>query len=251
MLIQEPFNYSPKNVNRTLHIYLPNDYEFSQERYPVMYFFDGHNLFRDSDATYGKCWGLETFLDRWSKKMIVVGIECGHQGRERLDEYCPYELTGGQLGTIHGMGEQTMDWIVQKVKPWVDSHFRTYDFREATGIAGSSMGGLMAIYAAGKYNRWFSKAACLSSAIRLCRKQLLADIGDVDPDTRVYLSWGTEETGGKRVGFYSPAALANREVAEAFWKKKAQATLYCQDGGRHCEADWEKQVPQFMEYLWF
>ena len=64
-------------------------------------------------------------------------------------------------------------------------------------------------------------------------------------------SWGTEETGGKRVGFYSPAALANREVAEAFWKKKAQATLYCQDGGRHCEADWEKQVPQFMEYLWF
>ena len=185
MLIQEPFNYSPKNANRTLHIYLPNDYDFSQERYPVMYFFDGHNLFRDSDATYGKCWGLETFLDRWSKKMIVVGIECGHQGRERLDEYCPYELTGGQLEPIHGMGEQTMDWIVQEVKPWVDGRFRTYDFREATGIAGSSMGGLMAIYAAGKYNRWFSKAACLSSAIRLCRKQLLADIGDVDPDTRV------------------------------------------------------------------
>ena len=50
MLIQEPFNYSPKNANRTLHIYLPNDYDFSQERYPVMYFFDGHNLFRDSDA---------------------------------------------------------------------------------------------------------------------------------------------------------------------------------------------------------
>ena len=62
MLIQEPFNYSPKNANRTLHIYLPNDCDFSQERYPVMYFFDGHNLFRDSDATYGKCWGLEAFL---------------------------------------------------------------------------------------------------------------------------------------------------------------------------------------------
>ena len=87
MVIKQPFNYSPKNQNRTLHIYLPNDYDASAERYPVMYFFDGHNLFRDSDATYGKCWGLEAFLDGWQKKMIVVGMECGHEGRERLDEY--------------------------------------------------------------------------------------------------------------------------------------------------------------------
>lgn len=251
MVIRQQFNYSPKNVNRTLHIYLPNDYYSSDEKYPVMYFFDGHNLFRDSDATYGKCWGLETFLDQWPKKMIVVGMECGHEGRERLDEYCPYDSRGGFLGEIHGMGELTMDWIVNEVKPWVDGSFRTWPCRAATGIAGSSMGGLMAIYGVGKYNKWFSKAACLSSAIRVCRKQLLSDIGDVDPDTRVYLSWGTEESGGKRVGRISPAALANREVAEVFWKKNAQATLYCQEGGHHCEADWEKQVPQFMEYLWF
>ena len=251
MVIQQQFNYSPKNVNRTLHIYLPNDYDSSDEKYPVMYFFDGHNLFRDSDATYGKCWGLETFLDQWPKKMIVVGMECGHEGRERLDEYCPYDSHGGFLGEIHGMGEKTMDWIVNEVKPWVDASFRTWPCRAATGIAGSSMGGLMAIYGVGKYNKWFSKAACLSSAIRVCRKQLLSDISNVDPDTRVYLSWGTEESGGKRVGRISPAALANREVAEVFWKQHAQATLYCQEGGRHCEADWEKQVQQFMEYLWF
>ena len=249
MVIKQPFNYSPKNQNRTLHIYLPNDYDASAERYPVMYFFDGHNLFRDSDATYGKCWGLEAFLDGWQKKMIVVGMECGHEGRERLDEYCPYDVRGGSLGEIHGMGGKTMEWIVHEVKPWVDNAFRTYSFREATGIAGSSMGGLMSIYAAAKYNATFSKAACLSSAIRLCRKQLLSEIGAIDPDTRVYLSWGTEES--KMVGKMNPTAIANREIAEAFWKKHAMATLYCQEGGRHCEADWEKQVPQFMEYLWF
>lgn len=251
MIIQQKFCYTLKNVNRTLHIYLPNDYDQSQEKYPVMYFFDGHNLFRDGDATYGRCWGMETFLNGWQKKMIVVGIECGHEGTERLDEYCPYDCKGSTLGQIHGLGQQTMEWIVHEVKPWVDANFRTWPFREATGIGGSSMGGLMAIYAAGMYNQWFSKAACLSSAIRLCRKQLLGDIKSVDPDTRVYLSWGTEESGGKRVGPYSPAALANREVAEAFWKKGAMATLYCQEGGHHCEADWEKQIPQFMEYLWF
>ena len=130
MVIKQPFNYSPKNQNRTLHIYLPNDYDASAERYPVMYFFDGHNLFRDSDATYGKCWGLEAFLDGWQKKMIVVGMECGHEGRERLDEYCPYDVRGGSLGEIHGMGEKTMEWIVHEVKPWVDNAFRTYSFRE-------------------------------------------------------------------------------------------------------------------------
>ena len=53
------------------------------------------------------------------------------------------------------------------------------------------------------------------------------------------------------VGKMNATALANREIAEGFWKKHAMATLYCQEGGRHCEADWEKQVPGFMEYLWF
>ena len=159
MVIRQPFNYSPRNQNRNLHIYLPNNYDHSEERYPVMYFFDGHNLFRDSDATYGKCWGLEGFLDGWQKKMIVIGMECGHEGRERLDEYCPYDVRGGNMGQIHGMGKETMDWIVREVKPWVDGNFRTYPFREATGIAGSSMGGLMAIYGAARYNAYFSKAA--------------------------------------------------------------------------------------------
>ena len=249
MVLRQPFDYSPKHQNRTLHIYLPNDYEHSQERYPVMYFFDGHNLFRDSDATYGKCWGLETFLDHWSKRMIVVGMECGHQGRERLDEYCPWDVHGGSLGEIHGMGRETMRWLTTEVKPWVDAHYRTYPFREATGIAGSSMGGLMSIYGVAAYNDVFSKAACLSSVIRLCRRQLLGSIQNIHPDTRVYLSWGTEET--KKVGKFSPTAIANREIAEAFWKQGAMATIFCQEGGRHCEADWEKQIPGFMEYLWF
>ena len=75
--------------NRRLHIYLPDDYNESEERYPVMYMFDGHNLFYNSDATYGKSWGMKEFLDRWGKKIIVVGLECAHTGNDRLREYCP------------------------------------------------------------------------------------------------------------------------------------------------------------------
>ena len=65
MNIKRNCDYTPKGVNRPLHIYLPDSYNDSLERYPVMYFFDGHNLFFDWDATYGKSWGLKDFLDRW------------------------------------------------------------------------------------------------------------------------------------------------------------------------------------------
>ena len=65
MIEKRDFLYTPKGKNRPLHIYLPNDYYASDRRYPVMYFFDGHNLYRDRDATYGKSWGLETFLNSW------------------------------------------------------------------------------------------------------------------------------------------------------------------------------------------
>ena len=165
MIEKRGFLYSPKGKNRTLHIYLPRGYDSSGERYPVMYFFDGHNLYRDQDATYGKSWGLETFLDRWSKDMIVVGMECSHEGNARLDEYSPYTFPMGHWGMVHGMGNQTMDWIVNEVKPMIDREYRTYPGRQCTGIAGSSMGGLMSLYAAAAYNEVFSKAACLSSAI--------------------------------------------------------------------------------------
>ena len=94
MLIKRDMLFTPKNKNRPLHIWLPEGYDNSTDRYPVMYFFDGHNLFTDADATFGKCWGLLDFLQSWEKPLIVVGIECGHEGNERLYEYCPYHFRG-------------------------------------------------------------------------------------------------------------------------------------------------------------
>ena len=76
--------FTPAGKARRLHIYLPEGYGESGETYPVMYFFDGHNLFSNEDATYGKSWGLCEFLTGWEKKLIVVGVECSHEGASRL-----------------------------------------------------------------------------------------------------------------------------------------------------------------------
>ena len=186
MIIKRDFIYTPKGKNRPLHIYLPEGYFESEDRYPVMYFFDGHNLFFDEDATYGKSWGMKEFLDTWEKEMIVVGIECGHDGEERLSEYLPYTANKSTyFGQFEPTGDATMQWILSEVKPMIDLEYRTIPFRECTAIAGSSMGGLMALYAVTHYNRWFSKGGCVSSAVGFCMRPLMSDLrkSSISPDT--------------------------------------------------------------------
>ena len=187
--------------------------------------------------------------------MIVVGIECGHEGEERLSEYLPYPATGG-FSRFEPAGDAVMKWIVEEVKPVIDRDYRTMPFRECTAIGGSSMGGLMALYGAVRYNRWFSKAACISSAIGCYMEPLMEDLSKctVSPDTRVYLSWGTKEAYGiqnrNAEDRSSYTFQRNRRVGDKLWEKGAFVKLRCQVGGGHCEADWEKLVPEFMHYLW-
>ena len=260
MIIKETLYYDPAGEDRTVHIYLPDNYNTSTDRYPVMYFFDGHNLFNDSDATYGKSWGLKEFLDKWSKPMIVVGLECSHAGDHRLDEYCPYDaaLMGKHL---HGEGRETMDWIVGTLKPYIDGKYRTYAFREATGIGGSSMGGLMSLFAVTAYNSTFSKAACVSSTLFIVRDRLFDEIDHcrINPDTRVFLLTRNGYAGLQR---YSTAVWSgdtdfarllsqiNYDAQDLLSSKGALTQVFFQVGGGHCEADWEKQVPGFMTFLW-
>lgn len=257
MVIKRDFIYTPKGTNRPLHIHLPDAYYLSDERYPVMYFFDGHNLFYDSDATYGKSWGMADFMARWSKDMIIVGIECGHDGYERLSEYLPYPADrGSHFEKNKPLGKATMDWIVNEIKPMIDAQFRTIPFRECTGIGGSSMGGIMALYAGVHYNRWFSKAACISTAMGFCMGPLMADIrrSTISPDTRFFLSWGTHEAHGiddpHKEDTSSTTFHNNSAVCRTLGDKGALARTYCQVEGYHCEASWESQIPLFMDYLW-
>ena len=75
-------------------------------------------------------------------------------------------------------------------KPMIDQVYRTYPFRECTAVGGASMGGLMALYGAIKYNRWFSKAACISSAVGHCLEAIQEDFDtlEITSNTRLFLS---------------------------------------------------------------
>ena len=254
MLIKQDFYFHSLDAHRSLHIRIP---DFGEPPFPVMYFFDGHNLFRDEDATYGKSWGLDAFCASWDKPIIIVGVECAHEGNLRLSEYLPYGSRYGWLRNLEPLGQKTMNGIIHELKPYIDSAFPTIPFRECTGIGGSSMGGLMAAYALVHYNQYISKAACLSPSIGSVSGMLWHEMNEtpLSPDSRIYLSWGTNEGYG---GVKDPWAEDTsswlyktcRATANKILKVGGAAKLYCQIGGRHCEADWEKQNSLYMPFLW-
>ena len=232
---------------RRAYIYLPATYRRQRNRrYPVLYMFDGHNVFFDADATYGKCWGMKEYLDRNKKDLIVVAVECNHKGNGRLEEYSPFSFENDTLGAIKGRGKKYMDWLVGTLKPYIDSNFRTLPDRENTLIAGSSMGGLMALYSAVCYNHVFQRAACLSPSLWVDADQVLQMIAGakLKNDTCIYMDYGSVE-----IYNHDANAAVLISAVQLLLTKKVDLTFRIVPGGTHCEACWEKQIPIFMDCL--
>lgn len=250
MIVKQTVFITPFETERTLHIYLPDDYEDTDERYPVMYMFDGQNLFVDEDASFGKSWKMKNTLDRWRKKFIVVGLECSQVGNERLFEFCPYTSSQEPWNGAPTKGAELMEWIVNELKPVIDRDFRTLPFRETTAVGGSSMGGLMALYAVVCHNDIFSKAACLSSATFMCMNKLFWEIRgrSISPDTRVFLSWGSQEFPSRKS--FVADTRRNLQLNHELNVKGAQTYPYLHMDGIHSENSWAQEVPLFLEYLW-
>ncbi len=233
---------------RTAYIYLPDSYFRSRrKRYPVLYMFDGHNVFFDSDATYGKSWGMGEYMKKSKTQMIIAAVECNHSpDHGRLKEYSPFTFDGFGVDTIEGRGKETMDWFVHVFKPQIDRTYRTIPDREHTFIAGSSMGGLMSIYALMEYNSVFSRAAALSPSLWTDPEQLsdLIVHADLDPDTVLYMDYGSEE-----IGNHDEFLRTFGEFTNLLMWRKIALTCRIVPGGSHCEASWERQIPYFMSTL--
>ena len=113
----------------------------------------------------------------------------------------------------------------------------------------------MALYAGAHFNRWFSKAACISTAMGICMGPLMEDLNrcSLSPDTRMYFSWGTRES--KKNDFLTPDCSSqtywnHQEVIRLLVQRHVVCKQVCQIDGGHREADWEKLVPDFMDFLW-
>ena len=164
---------------RRVLVYLPTDYVAQPgRRYPVLYLHDGQNAFDDA-TSYGGEWGIDETLDQLRKAgqdatgSIVVAVDNGNEFRS--DEYIPWR-SEALKGQPHpgGQGSAYVDFLVLTLKPYVDAHYRTRPEAAHTSIAGSSLGGLISVYAALKYPRVFGEVGAFSPAFWVCNDSLRA-----------------------------------------------------------------------------
>lgn len=233
---------------RWAYIYLPESYyENPRKRYPVLYMFDGHNLFTDDEATYGKSWGLESYMDFTGTELIIAAVECNHSpDHGRLKEYAPFNFDDPTFGHITGYGYQTMEWMVHTFKKHIDRYYRTLRGRNTTFIGGSSMGGLMSLYAVIAYNQYFSRAAVLSPSLWTNPAEIESMIRNtrIRPNTCIYMDYGSEEL---RNHFGMKKTF--QKITSMLLRKNVYLTSRIVPGGEHTEECWEKQVPFFMGVL--
>ena len=235
------------NTPRKAYVWLPDDYEENPHKhYGVLYMFDGHNIFRDEYAAFGKSWGMEDYMRTTGKDLIIVAVECNHEGNHRLMEYAPVTYRNKEHGLIHGMAPVYMKWLVEHLKPHVDKTFRTLPGREHTSLAGSSMGGLIALYGITVYNHIFRQAACLSPSLWVAPAKLLGMVvrAKYTPDTAIFLSYGQNEMGNHNANRWIINAVSNE-----LYTKGVNLTARVVRDASHCEAAWEKEVPIFMDCL--
>ncbi|HEU5053185.1 MAG TPA: alpha/beta hydrolase-fold protein [Hanamia sp.] len=223
---------------RRIWIYLPPDYKKSSKRYGVLYMHDGQNLF-DAATSYSGEWGVDEYLDSIAKKnekeVIVVGID---NGPKRMSEYNPWEFENFGKGE----GDQYVDFLVKNLKPFIDEHYRTLKNKENTFIAGSSMGGLISLYAVLKYPDVFGGAGIFSPAFWTASgidSTVIADAKKVNSKLFFY-------AGGKEGDSMIPdMKRVEKEIKE---RSKSPVKEIVDEKQHHNEAAWRKYFPDFYEW---
>jgi predicted alpha/beta superfamily hydrolase len=235
---------SPQLRNRrAVDVYLPPSYAADgRRRFPVVYMHDGQNLSDPSTAFGGRTWQLEATLDALARKgieAIVVGIH--NTGRSRIAEYSPYR----DPRHAGGRGERYVRFLEDTLQPHIEARYRASRARETTALAGSSMGGLISLYAFFRDASAFGAAAVMSPSIWFGARRILEFVEAARyVRGRLYLDVGTEEGAGT---LRDVRALARLLRAKGYGRgdfKYVEAT-----GHRHQENDWADRLPDALEFL--
>jgi predicted alpha/beta superfamily hydrolase len=229
--------------HRDVYLYLPPSYAAGKRRYPVVYMHDGQNLF-DQAISFGAEWEVDQTLEAASAEgleCIVVGI--ANTGESRLDEYSPWLDAKHAAG---GRGDAYVDWIVQTVKPIVDADFRTLPERASTGIAGSSMGGLISLYAFFRRPETFGFVGAMSPAFWFAARRIFGFVEEAAaPPGRIYLDAGTGEGREVLVDLRRMRELLTRKG----YRPGRDLLSVVETGARHEEQAWARRLRREMHFL--
>lgn len=240
----EPVPVGPDSpgLDRELSVYLPPSYGGSDRHYPVIYMQDGQNLF-DPTTSFAGSWRVDLAMN-WAAARGIEGIVVGvpNADVERLAEYSPFDdLEGGP-----GRGGDYVSFLVETIKPLVDSRFRTLPGRETTGVAGSSMGGLISLFAGFARPDVFGIVGALSPSLWYGERAIFGLL-DAAPfqSGRLYLDAGRQEGAEtlENVRRLRDLLLAKGYVLGVHLR-------YVEDrAGRHEEAAWSRRFRAALPFL--
>ncbi len=231
----------PGDAVRDLLVAAPPGYQRGTRRYPVVYALDGQNLF-DPATSYAGDWGLLETLEEHGAgdPVIVVGIP--NLGPDRLREYSPFD------DPVRGPGEAApfLDWLVRTVKPLVDARFRTLPGRRHTAIAGSSMGGLFALWALIHGAATFGAAWSLSPAFWYADGEIFRWLRQQPaPVGRIHLDIGTAEGDDELFD----ARRMRDLLLDRGWVMGGSLRYVEDPGAGHDEAAWGRRIGEHWPEL--
>ncbi|OAV42988.1 alpha/beta hydrolase [Lewinella sp. 4G2] len=243
-VIDEEFEIPTLIRTRRVAALLPHDYHTSDKRYPVLYLQDGQNLF-DDYAPYGS-WGVDKQLASLTARgmgdLIVIAID--HAEAQRISEYIPNFNT--RLG--RGDGRQYVDFLAQHLKPYVDEHFRTRPEAEFTGIGGSSLGGLISIYAGIYYPQVYDRLMIFSPSLWVTPRIPFRMMKLTHKFRgKIYLYGGEAES----ATMVSNMKRFRKELEKQTNSTQVEFRVEIDKHGQHNEARWGQEFPKAVEWLFF
>ena len=248
---------------RHVDVWLPDDYDKqSKTRYSVLYMHDGQNLFDPKTATAGQTWGVAEAVEQLMaagtiRPTIIVGI---FNSQGRWPEYLPqrplsHPNSAQLIERFQGFlpfpvsSDNYLKFLVEELKPFIDQTYRTQPTGDETFIMGSSMGGLISLYALCEYPNVFAGAGCLSTHWPAVEGIILPYLADALPQPgqhKLYFDYGTETLDA----WYEPLQKPVDALMQAKGYQPEQDWLTCRfEGAEHNEPAWRARVHLPLTFL--
>lgn len=262
---------------RGLEIWFPAQYfAHPGQRFRVLYMHDGQNIFNRNTIGGGMGWYADSIANalinsREIDPVIIVGVY--NNSEKRFREYMPQKPLLGAVGRVKdAVGEQRglvdfdttlladkyLQFLVEELKPYIDSTYRTLPESQYTAICGSSMGGLISMYAMCEYPKVFSQAACLSTHWPIVRNN---DDMTISQAVRDYMIEKMPNAGKNRIYFdYGTATLdelyevhqlkVDTIVMNKGYKKDKDTQTLKFEGAPHNETAWAARFDTVLKFLY-
>ena len=244
--ILRDFYSPPEKIQRTIRIFTPTAYQQQPEqRFPVLYMFDGQNVFSHSESAVYDTWCANTTVEQLAQEgsirpWIIVAID--HLSN-RLEEYSPWDGGRGQL---------CAEFVVNHLKPYIDKTYRTLPSAPWTGVMGASMGGLMSLYMGKRYPDIFGRIGGLSPALMWGSDRMFQYWNSHTRRwSKIYLHVGSAE----QYSFYG-VWLDYVPITRDFYYHLKQlgysdheVRFSLVEGAVHHETAWQRNLPNIMRWL--